>query len=186
MTTKKDTEVLWYIVHTYSSQEERVKKNLDLRIETMDMRDKILQVVVPMEQEIEIKKGKRVAVPRRAFPGYVMVQMKMEDESWHVVRNTPGVTGFVSAEDDQENRPKPVPLDEHEVKHILEQADVSKARVTVGFESGQMVRITEGPFLDFMGVIDEVHLDRSKVKVLVTFFGRETPVEVDFLQVEKL
>jgi len=186
MSTAQDTQPLWYIVHTYSGQEDRVKKNLDLRIETMDMRDKILRVVVPTEEEIEIKEGRRKAVHKRVFPGYIIVQMKMDDESWHVVRNTPGVTGFVSAEDEREKRPKPVPLEEREVDAILKQMESSVPRVRVGFAKGQTVRINDGPFMDFMGAVDEVYADRSKIKVLVSFFGRETPVELDFLQVEKV
>jgi len=185
--TKKKTkeEPRWYIVHTYSGQEDRVKKNLDLRIETMDMGAKIFQVIVPTEDEIEIKDGQRKPVPKRVFPGYIIIQMTMDDESWYVVRNTPGVTGFVSAEDESEKRPKPVPLEQSEVDAILKQMESSEPRVKVGFETGQTVRITDGPFLDFMGTIDEIYLERTKVKVLVSFFGRETPVELDFLQIEK-
>jgi transcriptional antiterminator NusG len=175
----------WYIVHAYSGQEERVKRNLELRIETMDVSDKIFEVVVPTEEEIEIKDGQRVPVPRKVFPGYIMVRMSMDDESWHVVRNTPGVTGFVSAEDESEKRAKPVPLEDDEVKNILDQMESATPRVRVGFSKGQVVRITDGPFVDFMGSVDEVFADRAKVKVLVSFFGRETPVELDFLQVER-
>ncbi len=185
MTQNGDTEARWYIVHTYSSQEERVKKNLELRVETMDVKDRIFQVIVPTEDEVEIKDGRRKSVPRRVFPGYLIVQMKMDDESWYVVRNTPGVTGFVSAEDEHEGRPKPVPLEESEVEAIMNQMQSSKPRVRVGFEIGQTVRIKDGPFVDFMGAVDEVYPDRAKVKVLVSFFGRETPVELDFLQIEK-
>ena len=185
MTQNGDIEARWYIVHTYSSQEERVKKNLDLRIETMDVKDRIFQVIVPTEDEVEIKDGRRKSVPRRVFPGYLIVQMKMDDESWYVVRNTPGVTGFVSAEDAHEGRPKPVPLEEAEVEAIMNQMQSSKPRVRVGFEIGQTVRIKDGPFVDFMGAVDEVYPDRAKVKVLVSYFGRETPVELDFLQIEK-
>ena len=185
MTQNGDTETRWYIVHTYSSQEDRVKKNLELRIETMDVKDRIFQVIVPTEDEVEIKDGRRKSVPRRVFPGYLIIQMKMDDESWYVVRNTPGVTGFVSAEDEHEGRPKPVPLEEAEVQAIMNQMQSSKPRVRVGFEIGQTVRIKDGPFVDFMGAVDEVYPDRSKVKVLVSFFGRETPVELDFLQIEK-
>ncbi len=183
--TVTDAETRWYIVHTYSGQEDRVKKNLELRIESMDVSDKIFQVVVPTEEEIEIKDGRRTPVSRRVFPGYIIVQMKMDDKSWYVVRNTPGVTGFVSAEDEHEKRPKPVPLEQNEVDSILKQMHSDTPRLRVGFEKGQMIRITDGPFLDFMGTIDEVYLDRTKVKVLVSFFGRDTPVELDFLQIEK-
>lgn len=175
----------WYIVHAYSGQEERVQRNLELRIETMDVSNKIFEVIVPTEEEIEIKEGQRVPVPRKVFPGYIMVKMMMDDESWHVVRNTPGVTGFVSAEDENEKRAKPVPLEDHEVQNILQQMESATPRVRVGFSKGQVVRITDGPFVDFMGSVDEVYPDRAKVKVLVSFFGRETPVELDFLQVER-
>ena len=185
MSTAQDTVTRWYIIHTYSSQEERVKKNLELRVETMDIKDKIFQVVVPTEEELEIKDGRRKPKKNRVFPGYILVQMKMDDESWYVVRNTPGVTGFVSAEDEREGRPKPVPLEDAEVESILSQMQSAKPRVRVGMDKGQSVRITDGPFVDFMGVVDEVYPDRSKVKVLVSFFGRETPVDLDFLQVEK-
>ena len=185
MDSATETQPRWYIVHTYSGQEERVKKNLELRIASMDVKDKILRVVVPTEDEIEIKDGRRTPVPRMVFPGYIIVLMKMDDESWYVVRNTPGVTAFVSAEDEKDKRPKPVPLEEREVEAILEQMKSSKPRVQVGFDKGQTVRITDGPFVDFMGAVDEVYPDRAKIKVLVSFFGRETPVELDFLQVEK-
>ena len=175
----------WYIIHAYSGQEDRVKKNLEQRIQTMDVKDKIFQVVVPTEEEMEYKDGQKKSNLKKIFPGYILVQMEMDDDSWFVVRNTPGVTGFVSAEDESDNRPKPVPLEQNEVDHILNQIQSDEPRIKVGFASGQTVRVTEGPFIDFMGVVDEVYPDRLKVKVLVSFFGRETPVELDFLQVEK-
>lgn len=178
-------EPRWYIVHTYSSQEERVKKNLDLRIETMEVKDKIFEVVVPTEEEVEIKDGRKKPRRNRVFPGYILVNMKMDDQSWYVVRNTPGVTGFVSAEDEYDQRPKPVPLEDEEVDRILSLMESPQPRVSLGLEKGQSVRITDGPFVDFIGVVDEVYPDRAKVKILVSFFGRETPVELDFLQVEK-
>ena len=185
MSMGEETGPRWYIIHAYSGQEERVKKNLEQRISTMDIRDKIFQVVVPTEEEMEIKDGRRKSVPRKVFPGYILVQMTMDDESWYVVRNTPGVTGFVSAEDERDKRPKPVPLEEHEVQAILQQIESDKPRVRVGYSKGQTIRITDGPFVDFMGQVDEVYADRAKVRVLVSFFGRETPVELDFLQVER-
>ena len=185
MTTTGEIEPRWYILHAYSGQEERVKKNLEQRVATMDVKDKIFQVIVPTEDEMEIKDGRRKAVPRKVFPGYILVRMKMDDESWYVVRNTPGVTGFVSAEDETEARPKPVPLEEQEVEAILKQIESAEPRVRAGYEKGQSIRIVDGPFVDFMGVVDEVYADRTKLKVLVSFFGRETPVELDFLQVEK-
>ena len=175
----------WYIIHAYSGQEDRVKKNLEQRIQTMDVKDKIFQVVVPTEEEMEYKDGQKKTNLKKIFPGYILVQMEMDDDSWFVVRNTPGVTGFVSAEDESDNRPKPVPLEQGEVDHILNQIRSDEPRIKVGFASGQTIRVTEGPFIDFMGVVDEVYPDRLKVKVLVSFFGRETPVELDFLQVEK-
>ena len=175
----------WYIIHAYSGQEDRVKKNLEQRIQTMDVKDKIFQVIVPTEEEMEYKDGQKKSNLKKIFPGYILVQMVMDDDSWFVVRNTPGVTGFVSAEDESDNRPKPVPLEQEEVDHILNQIRSDEPRIKVGFASGQTVRVTEGPFIDFMGVVDEVYPDRLKVKVLVSFFGRETPVELDFLQVEK-
>ncbi len=180
-----EENILRYIIHAYSGQEDRVKKNLEQRVATMDVKDKILQIVVPTEDEIEIKEGRRKAVPRKVFPGYILVQMRMDDESWYVVRNTPGVTGFVSMEDEHDKRPKPVPLEEKEVNLILKQIETHKPRVRVGYDKGQTVRITDGPFVDFMGIVDEVYTDRAKVKVMVSFFGRETPVELDFLQVER-
>ena len=175
----------WYIINAYSGQEDRVKKNLEQRIQTMDVKDKIFQVIVPTEEEMEYKDGQKKSNLKKIFPGYILVQMEMDDDSWFVVRNTPGVTGFVSAEDESDNRPKPVPLEQEEVDHILNQIRSDEPRIKVGFASGQTVRVTEGPFIDFMGVVDEVYPDRLKVKVLVSFFGRETPVELDFLQVEK-
>ncbi len=175
----------WYIVHTYSGQEDRVKRNLEMRIDSMDVKDKIFSVVVPTEEEIEIKDGQRKSVQRKIFPGYILVQMEMDDESWYVVRNTPGVTGFVSAEDERERRPKPVPLEPKEVDQIMARMASPTPRVKVGLTIGQMVRITGGPFAEFMGSIDGLDEDKGKVRVLVSFFGRETPVELDFLQIEK-
>lgn len=185
METQLETQPRWYIVHTYSGQEDRVKTNLELRVSTMDVEDKIFKVIVPTEEETEIKDGKRISVPKRVFPGYIIVQMMMDDKSWYVVRNTPGVTGFVSAEDDREGRPKPVPLEQREVDAILTMMQSSQPRVRAAHEKGQTVRITDGPFADFMGTVEDVFPDRTKVRVLVSFFGRETPVELDFLQIEK-
>ena len=180
-----DTKERWYIIHTYSGHEDRVKKNLDQRITTMDVKDKILDVVVPTEEVIEIKDGERKSVQRKMYAGYLIVQMIMDDESWFVVRNTPGVTGFISAEDERERRPKPVPLEEAEVARILNQMTADQPVVRIGFEKGDSVRIKDGPFADFMGTVDDVSEDQGKVRVLVSFFGRETPVELDFLQIEK-
>ena len=180
-----ETRARWYILHAYSGHEDRVKKNLDQRIETMDVKDKILNVVVPTEEVIEIKDGERQAVQRKMYAGYLIVEMYMDDESWFVVRNTPGVTGFISAEDERERRPKPVPLEDAEVERILSQMQSEQPRVSVGFAPGDSVRIKDGPFADFMGTVENVDEGHGKVRVLVSFFGRETPVELDFLQIEK-
>ncbi|MEK7269796.1 MAG: transcription termination/antitermination protein NusG [Planctomycetota bacterium] len=176
----EDTEKRWYVIHTYSGYENRVKVNIEHRIASMDVKDLIYQVVVPTEEEVEIKDGQRRTVARKVFPGYILVEMKMTDQSWYVVRNTPGVTGFVGSGN------LPVPLEEEEVKTILKQMRSETPRVKVGFSKGQSVRIADGPFTDFVGVVDEVNTDKGKVKILVSFFGRETPVELDLLQVEKL
>ncbi len=175
----------WFVVHTYSGYENRVKANLEHRIESMDVSDKIFQVVVPTEEEMEIKDGQRRTVSKKIFPGYIMVEMVMDDESWYVVRNTPGVTGIVSMQDDK-GKIEPVPLDEAEVKGILKQMEAEAPRLKVGFTEGQSVRIIDGPFIDFIGVVDDVNPEKGKVRVMVSFFGRETPVELDFLQVERL
>ena len=185
MVQEEENNKRWYIIHAYSGQEDRVKINLEQRIVSMDVQDKIFQIIVPTEQEMEYKDGQKTTISRKIFPGYILVQMEMNDDSWFVVRNTPGVTGFISAQDENENRPKPVPLEQDEVDNILNQIKSAEPRVRVGFVQGETVRITEGPFLDFMGAVDEVYPDRAKIKVLVSFFGRETPVELDFLQVEK-
>jgi transcriptional antiterminator NusG len=177
----------WYVIHTYSGYEKKVKKNLEHRIESMGMKDKIYQVVVPVENEIEIKNGQRMPVERKMFPGYVLVNMielkegdDASNQAWFVVRNTPGVTSFVGSGS------RPIPLLEREVKAILKQAETAAPQVKPTFTRGQNVRIIDGPFAEFIGVVDEVSAERNKVKVLVSFFGRETPVELDFLQVEKL
>jgi transcription termination/antitermination protein NusG len=183
--TEEDQTPHWYIVHTYSGQEDLVKKNLDLRIQSLDMQERIFQVIVPTEEEVVFKDGKRRSERRKLFPGYILVQMKMDDESWYVVRNTPGVTGFVSSEDEHDKRPKPVPLEDSQLEYILKQAESGPARVKIGLDRGDMVRITEGPFVDFIGAVSDVDESKGKVRVLVSFFGRETPVELDFLQVER-
>lgn len=170
----------WYVIHTYSGYENKVKANLEHRIQSLGMQDKIFQVVVPTEEEIEIRDGQRRTVQKKIFPGYVLVQMIMDDESWYVVRNTPGVTGFVGSGS------RPVPLEDAEVQAILRQMRAEEPRVKVGFQVGQTVRIIEGPFADFVGQVDEINLEKGKVKVLVSFFGRETPVELDLLQVERV
>ena len=177
----------WYVIHTYSGYENKVKTNLEHRIQTMDAKDLIFQVVIPTEDEIEIRDGQRRTIARKIFPGYVLTQMielKEDDiessRAWFVVRNTPGVTGFVGS------GTRPVPLEPPEVKRILRQLRVEAPKVKVGFEVGQNVRIVDGPFMDFHGTVDDINLEKGKVKVLVSFFGRETPVELDFLQVERM
>jgi len=170
----------WYVIHTYSGYENKVKTNLEHRISSMDQGDKIFQVLVPTEEEIEIKNGKRHPVERKVFPGYVLVDMVMSDDSWYVVRNTPGVTSFVGSGS------KPTPLTDQEVKAILRQIKLDAPKYKVAFTKGEAVRVTDGPFTDLHGVVDEVNPERNKVKVLVSIFGRETPVELDFLQIEKL
>ena len=169
----------WYVVHSYSGYENKVKKNLEQRIESMGMQDQIFQVVVPTEEEVEIRDGHRRTTRRRVFPGYLLVDMILSDDSWYVVRNTPGVTGFVGS------GTKPTALRQDEVDKILKRMESEAPRVRVTFREGQRVRIIEGPFADFIGTVDELDVDRGKVRVLVSFFGRETPVELDFLQVER-
>lgn len=170
----------WYIVHTYSGFEERVKRNLEQRVKYMDADDKIFRIVIPTEDEIEIRSGQRRTVTRKIFPGYVLVEMKLDDESWHVVRNTPGITGFVGGGN------KPTPLAEDEVKSILRQMEEGAPQVKVGFKKGESVRVVDGPFTDFIGTVDEINIGKGKVKVMLSLFGRETSVELDFLQVERL
>ena len=170
----------WFVIHSYSGYENKVKKNLEHRIESLGMQHKIFEVVVPTEEEIELKDGQRRTVERRIFPGYILVDMLMDEDSWYVVRNTPGVTGFVGSVR------KPTPLREHDVDKILKRMRAETPRVTVSFVPGQKVRIADGPFEDFVGAVDEIFADKGKVRILVSFFGRETPVELDFLQVEKL
>ncbi len=179
-------EMRWYIVHTYSGQEDLVEKNLNLRINSLDMEDRIKQVLVPTEEEVIFKDGKRRSERKKLFPGYILVHMSMDDESWYAVRNTPGVTGFVSTEDERDSRPKPVPLEDKQIEDILRQVANDSSRVKIALERGETVRITEGPFVDFIGAINDVDESKGKVRVLVSFFGRETPVELDFLQVERI
>ena len=170
----------WYVIHTYSGYENKVKANLEHRIESMGVEDQIFQVLVPMEEEIEIKNGQRQTVNKKVFPGYVLVEMAMSDESWYVVRNTPGVTSFVGSGN------RPTPLVEAEVKKILKQMGVEAPKFKLQFTKGQSVRVKDGPFAEFIGTVDEVNPEKNKVKVLVSIFGRETPVELDFLQIDKL
>ena len=169
----------WYVVHCYSGYENKVRHNLEQRIETMGMKDKIFDIVVPTEEEIEVKEGKRRTIERRVFPGYILVYMVMSEESWYVVRNTPGVTGFVGMGNE------PTPLRPEEVSQIIKRMEADAPRIKVTFKSGERVRIVDGPFNDFRGTVSEIDMERAKVRVMVNFFGRETPIELDFLQVEK-
>jgi transcriptional antiterminator NusG len=170
----------WYVIHTYSGHEERVKKNLEQRVKFMDSGSEITDVVIPTEDEIEVRGGRRRTVTRKILPGYVLVQMKMNESSWSVVRNTPGVTGFVGSGN------TPTPLEEKEVGEILKQMSAEAPKVKVGFRKGQSIRVIDGPFIDFVGVVDEINMEKGKVKVLLSLFGQETPVELDFLQIDKL
>ncbi|MBI2767141.1 MAG: transcription termination/antitermination factor NusG [Chloroflexi bacterium] len=177
----------WYFLHTYSGHENKVRHAIKSTVEQMDARDKVFHVVVPTEDEIEIREGQRRTVKRKLYPGYVLVQTITlkegdpdSDEAWHMIRNTTGVTGFVSS------GTRPVPLSQDEVNHILRAMRMEQPRVRVGFAPGQNVRIVDGPFEDFVGTVDDINTEKGKVRVLVNMFGRETPVELDFLQVEKL
>lgn len=173
-------EARWYVVHTYSGYENKVKQNLEQRIRTFGVEDKIFSVIVPTEEEIEIRDGQRRTVQRKIFPGYILVQMILSEETWHVVRETPGVTGFVGPGSE------PIPLPEHEVQEILKQMEAEAPKIRVEFTVGQAVRIIDGPFADFEGIVDEINQEKGKVRVLVSFFGRETPIELDFMQIERL
>jgi len=181
--TEQEDERAWYAIHTYSGYENKVKSHLEARIASMDMRNKIFRVIVPMEEEVEIKQGQRRTVQRKVFPGYVLVEMIMSDEAWYVVRNTPGVTSFVGS------GTRPIPLQEHEIKSILKQITketTDKPKAKISFSKGQSVRVIDGPFTEFIGTVSDINMDRNKVTVLVSFFGRETPVVLDFLQIEKI
>jgi len=173
----------WYVVHTYAGYENKVKANLESRIHTMQMEDKIFRVHIPMEDVMEIKSGKKQVVQKKVFPGYLLVKMLYDNDSWYVVRNTPGVTGFVSAGTGS----KPTPLSKREVEKILVvKKEEQKPQVRLGFEEGDVVRIISGPFADFNGTISEINPDQAKLKVLVNIFDRETPVELSFDQVAKV
>ncbi len=175
----KSTDRQWFVVHCYSGQENKVRHAIEQRIETMGMQDKIFDVVVPTEEEIEVREGKRRKIERRVFPGYILVQMVMDEDSWYVVRNTPGVTGFVGMGNE------PTPLRPEEVNQIMRRMEAEAPKIKVTFRPGQKVRIIDGPFNEFIGTVGDIDMEKAKVRVLVSFFGRETPVELDFLQVEK-
>ncbi len=170
----------WYLLYVSSGHEEQAKRNLLQRIKYMDASDKIFDVVIPTAKEIEIKAGKRYTVNRKAFPGYIMVNMSLDEHSWDMVRNTPGVAGFVSS------GVKPVPLAGEEVNAILQRIEDAPTEVKMTFKEGQNVRVTSGPFVDFIGKVDQINLDKGKVIVLLSLFGRETPVELDLLAIERI
>jgi len=175
----------WYVVHTYAGYENKVKSNLESRIASMNMEERIFEVVIPVEDVIEFKNGKKQVVSKKVFPGYLLVRMDLDDDSWYVVRNTPGVTGFVGL------GARPTPLSRKEVESILQvkvdgQEPTKKGRPRLEYEVGESVRVKEGPFADFTGTIAEINEDQLKLKVLVNIFGRETPVELEFAQVAKL
>ncbi|MDQ5943762.1 MAG: transcription termination/antitermination protein NusG [Patescibacteria group bacterium] len=177
--TKNHIEKNWYVIHTYSGYEDQVADQLSMRIETLGMKDKIFDVIVPKENQIEIKNGRRRVVERKIFPGYIMVQMIVTEDSWFVVRNTPNVTGFVGTST------TPSPLDEAEVKSIQKRMGVEEPKYNIDFSIGELVNITDGPFKGFDGAVSEIDEQKGKIKVLVNMFGRETPVELDSLQVKK-
>ncbi|KUK36251.1 MAG: transcription termination/antitermination protein NusG [Clostridia bacterium] len=173
-------EKKWFVIHTYSGYENKVKANLEKRVASMNMQDKIFRILVPMEDEIEIKDGKRRVSQKKIFPGYVLVEMILTDDSWYVVRNTPGVTSFVGSGN------KPIPLQQSEVQAIMRQMGLEEAHPRIDLDIGESVRVIAGPFENFIGTVEEIYPEKSKLKVLVSMFGRETPVELDFTQVEKL
>lgn len=179
MPRQETDEQQWYVIHTYSGYENKVKANLEKRVSSMNMGDKIFRIVVPMEDEFQIKEGKKKITKRKIYPGYVLVEMVLTDASWYVVRNTPGVTGFVGS------GAKPIALLPGEVRQMLREPGTVDTRPRISLEVGESVRVTGGPFQNFIGSVEEVQSDKGKVKVLVSMFGRETPVELDFAQIEK-
>ncbi len=174
----EESKKKWYVLHTYSGYEERTKSNLEMRIASMDMKSKIFQVVIPKEDEIEIKGGERKTISRKTLPGYILIQMELDEESWYVVRNTPGVTGFVAS------GTIPVPMEEEEVAHIMSRIESATPKIKLGFAEKDNVRIIDGPFAEFIGTVDEINLEKGKVRLMVSFFGRETPIDLDLSQVE--
>ena len=170
----------WYAIHTYAGYEESVSKNLEQRIESLQMQEKIFRVLVPKEKKIKIKGGKRYIVEEKIYPGYVLVEMVVSDDSWYVVRNTPNVTGFIGS------GTTPTPVSEEEINILMQRMGVEEPKYKIEFKLGDHVKITDGPFKDFDGKVAEIDEKRGKIKVLVTMFGRETPVELDFLQVRKV
>jgi transcriptional antiterminator NusG len=173
-------EKKWFVIHTYAGYENKVKANLEKRVESMNMQEKVFRVLVPMEDEVEIKDGKRKVTKRKIFPGYVLVEMILTDDSWYVVRNTPGVTGFVGSGN------KPIPLMPTEVRVIMRQMGLDETRTKIDLDLGESVRVITGPFENFIGTVEEIYPEKSKLRVLVSMFGRETPVELEFTQIQKL
>ncbi len=173
-------EKQWFVVHCYSGYENKVRDAIQQRIETMGMRDRIFDVIIPTEEEIEVKDGKRRSVERHMYPGYVLVEMILDENSWYVVRNTPGITGFVGMGDE------PAPLREVEVREILKRMESEQPNIRYDFKIGQKVRIIDGPFNDFIGTVSDISPSRNTVRVMVSFFGRDTPVDIGFLEVEKV
>lgn len=178
-----EMEKNWYVVHTYSGYENKVKENLEARVETMGMQDKIFRVIVPEEEETDFKDGKKKTVMRKTFPGYVLVEVIMTDDSWYVVRNTPGVTGFIGSSG---GGAKPTPLLEEEVDFILKQMGVNEREVDIDIEIGEFVEVLEGPFANMQGKVEEIDVSKQKIKVSVDMFGRETKMELDFNQIQKI
>jgi len=170
----------WYVLHTYSGYEEAVAKNLKQRIESLGMEDRIFNVLVPKEKKIKIKSGKRKIVEEKVYPGYVLVEMIVTDDSWYVVRNTPNVTGFVGA------GTTPIPVSNEEIENLKKRMGVKEPRYKIDAKVGDLVKIIDGPFRDFDGKVSEIDVDRGKVKVFINMFGRDTPVELDSLQIKKL
>lgn len=177
---KLPQEKRWYVLHTYSGYEESVAKNLKQRIESLGMEDKIFNVIVPKEKKIKIKLGKRKVVEEKVYPGYVLVEMVVTDDSWYVVRNTPNVTGFIGA------GTTPVPVSKQEIESLMKRMEVKEPQYKIEVKVGELVKITDGPFKDFDGQVSEIDEEKGKVKVLVNMFGRDTPVELDSLQIKKL
>ncbi|MFA6492975.1 MAG: transcription termination/antitermination protein NusG [Patescibacteria group bacterium] len=179
-TQKQTGERGWYVIHTYSGYEEQVAENLKQRVESLSMEDKIFQVLVPKEKQIEIKNGHRKTIEKRIFPGYVLVEMIVTDDSWYIVRNTPNVTGFIGM------KVRPTPMSKEEIERIQKRMGVEEPKYKIEFKAGDLVRINDGPLKGFEGKVTDIDDDKGKIKVLVSMFGRETPVSLDFLQVKKV
>ncbi|MDD2485165.1 MAG: transcription termination/antitermination protein NusG [bacterium] len=177
---EKNKEKRWYVLHTHSGYEAKAKASLERRIQSMGLEDRISQVVIPTEEEIEIKDGKKKRTKKKIFPGYIMIEMAMDNDIWQLVRNTTGITGFISSGS------KPVPLQEREVQTILHQMGMAAPKIKVAWDPGDSIRVISGPFMNFTGVIEDIYPEQGKLRALLTIFGRETPVELEFYQVEKL